>query len=218
MDRYTTPDISKSALITIDTQNDFTLDGGPVQIGGTLEVLPRMAVLLEKYRQNRLPIIHVVRLYLPDGSNADLCRREMIEQGRRIVAPGTPGAELVEAIKPCPAAKLDSELLLSGEIQELAPGEYVSYKPRWGAFYQTGLEDFLRLQGINTLVFTGCNYPNCPRTSIYEASERDFRIVLVKDAISQLYPRGETEMRNIGVNILTTDEVTGSVDLASGNG
>jgi hypothetical protein len=88
MDRYTTPDISKSALITIDTQNDFTLDGGPVQIGGTLEVLPRMAVLLERYRQNRLPIIHVVRLYLPDGSNADLCRREMIEQGRRIVAPG----------------------------------------------------------------------------------------------------------------------------------
>jgi hypothetical protein len=88
MDRYTTPDISKSALITIDTQNDFTLDGGPVQIGGTLEVLPRMAVLLERYRQNRLPIIHVVRLYLPDGSNADLCRREMIERGRRIVAPG----------------------------------------------------------------------------------------------------------------------------------
>jgi len=218
MDRYTTPDISKSALITIDTQNDFTLDGGPVQIGGTLEVLPRMAVLLEKYRQNRLPIIHVVRLYLPDSSNADLCRREMIERGRRIVAPGGLPMVLGDIYNQQHGAKLDSELLLSGEVQELAPGEYVIYKPRWGAFYQTGLEDFLRLQGINTLVFTGCNYPNCPRTSIYEASERDFRIVLVKDAISQLYPRGEIEMRNIGVNILTTDEVTGSVDLASGNG
>jgi hypothetical protein len=44
-------------------------------------------------------------------------------------------------------------------------------------------------------------------TGIYEASERDFRIVLVKDAISQLYPKGEEEMKNIGVCLLTTHEI-----------
>ena len=33
-------------------------------------------------------------------------------------------------------------------------------------------------------MFCGCNFPNCPRTSIYEASERDFRVVLARDAIS----------------------------------
>lgn len=42
-------------------------------------------------------------------------------------------------------------------------------------------------------MFAGCNFPNCPRTSIYEASERDFRTVLVRDAISGLYERGEHE-------------------------
>ena len=81
------------------------------------------------------------------------------------------------------------------------------YKPRWGAFYGTKLEEFLKEQGKNTLVFSGCNFPNCPRTSIYEASERDFRIVLVKDAISQLYPKGEDEMSNIGVSMLTTNTI-----------
>ena len=54
-------------------------------------------------------------------------------------------------------------------------------------------------------VFLGCNYPNCPRTSIYEASERDFRIILVTDAISQLYPKGEEEMENIGVTLFSSE-------------
>jgi nicotinamidase-related amidase len=75
------------------------------------------------------------------------------------------------------------------------------YKPRWGAFYDTDLEQHLRESGSNTLVFAGCNFPNCPRTSIYEASERDFRIVLVSDAISGLYDRGIAECRSIGVHV-----------------
>jgi nicotinamidase-related amidase len=80
------------------------------------------------------------------------------------------------------------------------------YKARWGAFYKTRLEEHLQELGVNTVVFSGCNFPNCPRTSIYEASERDFRVVLVKDAISGLYERGIGELQNIGVTILTTDE------------
>jgi hypothetical protein len=46
------------------------------------------------------------------------------------------------------------------------------------------------------------NFPNCPRTSIYEASEREFRIVLVSDAVSGLYDRGVDECRAIGVHVL----------------
>jgi nicotinamidase-related amidase len=61
------------------------------------------------------------------------------------------------------------------------------------------------------VVFCGCNFPNCPRTSIYEASERDFRVVLVRDAVSGLYERGEQELLNIGVQLMTTGEVTSAV-------
>jgi len=39
--------------------------------------------------------------------------------------------------------------------------------------------------------------------SIYEASERDFRVVAVRDAISRLDEAGERELVNIGVEILT---------------
>jgi nicotinamidase-related amidase len=52
------------------------------------------------------------------------------------------------------------------------------FKPRWEASFQTPLEGHLERNGGYTLVFCGCNFPNCPRTSIGEASERDFRVVL----------------------------------------
>lgn len=74
-------------------------------------------------------------------------------------------------------------------------------KPRWGAFYQTKLEQHLRDSGSDTVVLAGCNFPNCPRTTIYEASERDFRVILVSDAMSGLYDRGITECCRIGVDV-----------------
>ena len=179
----------------------------PAQISGTQEIVPNMARLLRSYRRRESLVVHVVRLYLPDGSNADLCRRQAIEEGKQLVAPGSDGAELVAELKPDASVKLRPNELLSGRLQQLGTNEFVIYKPRWGAFYRTQLEAFLRERDINTLVFSGCNYPNCPRTSIYEASERDFRVVLVKDAVSQLYPKGEEEMRNIGVSIFNTGDI-----------
>jgi nicotinamidase-related amidase len=100
-----------------------------------------------------------------------------------------------------PHVELDHELLLSGELQHVSPREHVMYKPRWGAFYQTKLEQHLRDTASDTIVFVGCNFPNCPRMSIYEASERDFRIMLVSDAVSGLDDQGIKECRAIGVDV-----------------
>lgn len=206
MNDYVSPDWAKAALLTIDIQRDFTLPGAPLEIPGTMEVLPRIQPLLQAFRNQQKPIIHVVRLYLPDGSNADLCRRKDIKQGKRIVVPGSDGAELMAELKPSPEVKLDAEKLLAGKLQLIGPQEWLMYKPRWGAFFQTPLESHLHNLAINTIVACGCNFPNCPRTTIYEASERDFRIVLVTDAISQIYAQGLQELKNIGVSLLNSTE------------
>jgi len=210
MSRYTEPEWAKSALITIDTQCD-TLDGQPFEIPGTSAILPRMQALLQVYREAEKPIIHIVRLYKADGSNVDLCRRELIEHGAALVLAGSSGCQLAPELLPHAGIELDAEFLLSGGIQEINSSEVAIYKPRWGAFYQTSLEHYLRELGISTLVFSGCNFPNCPRTSIYEASERDFRVVLVEDAISGLYEQGLREMQNIGVELISTDQVIDAV-------
>src|ERR1700735_3230782 len=99
-DRYTTPVPGESALLTIDVQGDFTDQGAPAEIAGTRECLPAMRRVLDAYRQRGLPIVHVVSLYLRDGSNVDLCRRDAIRAGPGIVAPGSDGAEIVDELKP----------------------------------------------------------------------------------------------------------------------
>lgn len=203
---YTTPDKRRCALLTIDVQNDFVLPGAPAQITGAYRVVPAIRDLALAFRKKNLPIIHVIRLYKPDGSNAELCRRATIEQGKGFVSPWSPGAELVDAIKPNSAATLDSELLFSGRFQEVGPLEWVMFKPRWGAFYATGLEARLKSIEVDTLVVSGCNFPNCPRTTVYEASERDFRIIVVTDAVSGIYDQGEKELTSIGVRLMTAGE------------
>jgi nicotinamidase-related amidase len=61
------------------------------------------------------------------------------------------------------------------------------------------------------VVVCGCNFPNCPRTTIYEASERDFRIVVATDAVSGIYERGLRELRGIGVTLMKTGECLASL-------
>ena len=76
-----------------------------------------------------------------------------------------------------------------------------------GAFYRTPLEEHLCGLRVNTVVVCGCNFPNCPRATIYEASERDLRAVIVADATSGLYERGLQELENIGVEPRSVGEL-----------
>ncbi|MDD2701444.1 MAG: cysteine hydrolase [Sideroxydans sp.] len=200
MEKYTAPNYRSSAIITIDTQFD-TLDGQPLEIAGTSAALPNIRMLLDAYRQYRLPVIHIVRIYKRDGSNVDLCRKQAVEAGAAILLEGSAGCELAPELFG-KNVRLNYDLLLSGSPQIVNENEVIVYKPRWGAFFGTALESHLKSLGVDTLVFTGCNFPNCPRTSIYEASERDYRIVLAEDAVSGLYPQGKQEMMNIGVHLL----------------
>ncbi len=199
------PNLDSCALLTIDTQCD-TLDGAPIEIPGTSAILPNIVKLLDLFRKKNKMIIHIVRIYKKDGSNVDLCRKQDVLNGNGYLLENTPGCELALELKPEKNLKMDFKNLLDGKIQKISETEVMIYKSRWGAFYKTPLDEFLKKYGIDTLVFSGCNFPNCPRTTIYEASERDYKIILIKDAISRIYEIGENELKNIGVQITNTDE------------
>ena len=213
---FTDPDLKNSALVTVDAQRDFSLPGAIAEIPGTADAIPRMARLLQAFRAAGRPIVHIVRLYLADGSNVDLCRRELIQSGKEIARPGSDGAQLVRELLPSPDLELDCDLLLMGGIQTMGPMEVAIYKSRWGAFFQTPLQNHLKSLRVNTLIVCGCNYPNCPRATVYEASERDYRLVLVDDAVSGIYPQGREEMRNIGVNLWSAETVIERMESEAG--
>jgi len=206
---YLSPERERAALIIIEAQRDFVMPDSRAKVCGTMAAVPAMCRLAEGFRAKRQPIFHFVRLYRCDGSNVDLCHRASIEEGQRVVMPGTLGAELVEALKPDPALRLDAESLLAGQPQPIGEREWILYKPRSSAFYQTTLEAQLRALGVTTLVVCGCNLPNGPRATLYAGSNRDFRMVLVTDATSGTTDEGLSELAQMGVYLMTSEQCLG---------
>jgi nicotinamidase-related amidase len=204
MPDYTAPERNRVALLTVNGQRDFTLPDSPLAAPGVRCALPQMKRLAEGFRVHGLPIFHAVRLHRCDGSNVDAFRRQAVEEGLRILMPGTSGAELVDELRPSPDLRLNPTGLLEGEVSEIAPNEWVMYKPRWGAFYRTDLERHLRDQNVSTLVICGCNFSTSCRATVYEAGARDFRIVLVTDALSGASDEALSELGRIGVYLMTT--------------
>lgn len=209
MNDYTLPERSKVALVTINAQRDFIQSGSPLRTSGAMQTLDGVGRLVRGFRQQRLPIVHAVRLYRPDGSNVDICRRQMVEEGLRVLMPGTSGADLIDDIKPEPSVRLEHEELLEGEFQPLAEREWAMYRPRWGAFYGTKLEEHLRSLGVSTIVVCGFNFATSGRATIYDAGARDFRVVLVSDAVSNASEEGLGELGRIGVYLMTVSNCLG---------
>jgi len=211
MPDYTMPERTRLALLTINAQRDFITPGSPLKACGVTCAVPALRRLVEGLRAQDVPIFHAIRLYRPDGSNVDGFRRQAVEEGMRVLMPGTIGAELIDELKPDPAVRLDAGRLMAGRLQEIGPKEWLLYKPRWGAFHDTGLEQELRGHGVTTLVVAGLNFSTSGRATVYEAGARDFRIVLVPDALSGSCEDAVRELGRIGVYLMDVDDCLGWV-------
>jgi len=210
LDEHIRPHLHTSALLVIDMQNDF-LDDGALPVPGTAAVLPSLARLLEAFRRARRPIVHAVRIY--DGEDVDLVRRTAVTRDdARIVRPGTDGSRIVRALLPADAGPLDPELLLRSGFQVVGDSEVVMWKPRWSAFHRTGLDALLERAGVDTVVIAGCNLPNCPRATLFDASARDLRTVLAIDATSRVTDERLADARAIGVVPMTAAEVADGLE------
>ncbi|MDQ2722706.1 MAG: cysteine hydrolase [Actinomycetota bacterium] len=196
VDEHIAPRLSTSALLIIDAQVDF-VDGGVSPVEGTTAIVPALVTLWSAFRQADLPIIHVVRMY--QGVDVDRVRRTAVAGGAQLVAVGSSGAQVVPELRPEGSAEPAADRLLAGELVEVGPGEVVLWKPRWSAFYRTRLDEHLASLAVDTVVVAGCNFPNCPRATIYDSSEYDYRVLVASDAVSGVTPMHLDELGAIGV-------------------
>ncbi len=202
---YTAPERGRVALLTINAQRDFAQPGSPLKTCGVSKALPAMRSVVAGFRARGAPVFHAVRFYRADGSNVDNFRRKAVEEGMRVLMPGTFGAELIEELKPGSGVRLDPEDLLSGQFQQIGANEWVLYKPRWGAFHGTKLEQQLRDLNITTLVICGCNFATSGRATVFEAGARDFRVIAVTDALSGAQEGSLQELGRIGVYLMNAE-------------
>jgi nicotinamidase-related amidase len=203
---YTAPERHRCALVTVDAQRDYIANESPVRSAACSQTVEPLARLVAGVRARGVPIFHTVRYYRPDGSNVDLCRRKAVEEGMRVLMPGSLGAELLAEILPDPAVRLDPYLLMDGGYQAIGPREEALYKPRWGAFYDTALAQRLAAHGVTTLLVAGFNFASSGRATTLEASERDYRVVLVPDAAAGADETAQRELCRVGVHLLPVDD------------
>ncbi|WP_343563238.1 cysteine hydrolase family protein [Kiloniella sp. b19] len=213
MPEYTAPLKDSAALITLSAQRDYTLPKSPIRASGLKRALPALSLLVHGCRDKSLPIYHSIRLYRPDGSNVDVCRRRDVENGLRVFMPGSMGAELIpEALPEDDTHRIEAEHLMAGEFQTIGNREKIFYRPRWGAFHGTNLEEELKAQGITTLILCGFSFTTATRATVYEASARDFRVVVVPDALCNASDAALSELGRMGVYLMESEQVVSWLD------
>jgi len=176
-------DPARVALVVIDMQRDFIEPGGfgdalGNDVARLAAIVPTVARLIALFRRQGWPILHTREAHLPDLSD---CPPAKIRRGDAAIRIGQAGPM--------------GRLLVRGEpgnqiLPELAPlpGEIVVDKPGKGMFYATEVEQILKTQGIEQLVFAGVTTEVCVQTSMREANDRGYECLLIEDATESYFP------------------------------
>lgn len=197
--------LQSTALICIDFQKDFLEEGGFGHALGNdvtrlaADCLPGASSLLRAARgqpegeshdgaEHRVTpylaaVVHTKEAHKEDLSDCPMTKLKgprcppdgkrvgdtLVEGMGRLLVDGSPGNDFVDSATP-------------------VAGEHVICKPGKGAFFLTGLHDFLRARRISHLVICGVTTEVCVQTTLREANDRGYECVLVEDATASYIP------------------------------
>lgn len=190
--------MGKTAFIIIDMQKDFCLPGAPFEVTGAITVVPYIKRALDACRTHRISIIHVFRYYRVDGSDVELTRYDDFMKAGGGCVQGTKGAEILDELK-------------------AIEGEYLIVKQRWSAFFRTELDCLLKRLGVDQIVVTGVQTPNCIRAIVWDANSLDYEVIVLTDGTgaktAEIHKANLIDMESIGIKLMTTDELIKSLPI-----
>jgi ureidoacrylate peracid hydrolase len=160
-------------LVVVDMQNGFVSKGGSYDhLGMNIQeyqrIIPKVKELIMFCRDRKIPIFHTEAVR--EASGIDLLTRfhRLLPLAREerlkvpITVRGTWDAQTIDEIKP-------------------TVSDLIVIKRRDGAFQDTELRVWLQSEGINTLVFCGIDTSICVETSLREAFNIGYDVILVSN-------------------------------------
>ena len=172
----------KQALIMIDMQRGFLDSASPLCIPAAEGTVPACAALIGRCHEAGVPVIYAVRHYRASG--------------------GKPLSE------DCAAHLSDA----FPDAFTVLPQDYVLVKPRFSAFFHTGLDLILRRLGVQTVLLAGTTTPNCIRTTCYDAISLDYDAVVLSDCTSSVTDAVQAgnlaDMQRVGAIVCASTELT----------
>jgi nicotinamidase-related amidase len=203
---YTNLKRESTALLVIDTQNEWGSSKGSASETDIEVVVPNIIEGISTWRNSGLMIVHIVRLYHKSGVDADNARHEQMAKGLFSMAvPGTWGSQLVDGTAPS-GTELDYELLLELRPQKIGENEYVIFKPHYNGFDRSCLDMFLKMHAIDGVIFSGMTFPNCIRGTQYGASDLHYRVGAIPEAMTQVSYHGLVAMQRQGVQLMSKQD------------
>ena len=163
------------ALLVIDVQNGFVSKGGSYDLLGMetshyRDVIPKIRDLINLCKNVGIPIFYTQAVR--ESSGIDLLTRshKILPKSREerikkkpICVRETWDAEIVDDIKP-------------------AEGDHVVIKRRDSAFHDTEIGVWLRSLNIDTIIFCGIDTSICVESSLRDAFNIGYDVVLISDA------------------------------------
>lgn len=173
---------STTALIIIDMQRDFLSPGGYLDAQGYSlsrfhAIIPRLVSLLSTFRRAGFPIFHTREGHAPhlatvssrEAHRSAVNGAEIGSKGPlgRLLVRGQRGHDIISELTPLPL-------------------EAVIDKPGRGAFTHTELDLVLRAKGIRNLVVCGVTADACVSSTVREASDRGYDVLVVEDGVESV--------------------------------
>ncbi|HXV88522.1 MAG TPA: cysteine hydrolase [Nitrososphaeraceae archaeon] len=163
------------ALLIIDMQNGFVSKGGSYDLMGLnvskyREVVPTLKRLLEFCRKIKIPIFYSQAVREESGI-------DLLTRSHRILPKAR--EERIKRRPICIRGSWDAEI-----VDELKPSldDHVVIKRRDSVFQDTEVELWLRSLGIDSIIFSGIDTSICVESSLRDAFNHGYNIVLISDA------------------------------------
>lgn len=163
------------ALLIIDMQNGFVSKGGSYDLMGLnvskyREVVPTLKRLLEFCRKIKIPIFYSQAVREESGI-------DLLTRSHRILPKAR--EERIKRRPICIRGSWDAEI-----VDELKPSldDHVVIKRRDSVFQDTEVEVWLRSLGIDSIIFSGIDTSICVESSLRDAFNHGYDIVLISDA------------------------------------
>jgi len=211
-------DVKKTALLVIDMQNDLIKGegepmSGVVKMVQSKGIISNTARVIAAARQAGMPIIFIGHIHREDNADAVPTITDMMLElrasqpeerpatpSRSRMVEGTPGAQVVDDLKP-------------------APGDHMVWKRRSNAFIGTDLELMLRWRGRDTVVIAGVVTDGCVANTVRGARERDLHVIVLSDCCATMMPEAdESHMKTVfprAGRVRTSDEMVAVISGAS---
>ncbi|MDZ7745198.1 MAG: isochorismatase family cysteine hydrolase [Halobacteriales archaeon] len=159
-------DPATTALLVVDMQRDFCHPDGALYAPGSETALEPCADLADDAHEAGARVVYTRDVHPPEQFDGSHSYDEFDRWGEHVLE-GSWGAQLCEEFP-------------------IEADDHVVEKHTYDAFHETELDGWLSARGIDTLLICGTLANVCVLHTAASAGLRDYRVVLVEDAIGAI--------------------------------